>query len=362
MGQLKGILLLMILFSLSCKEKEIDPLGPSARQKALRSIGYDLIVPSFITLQTASNKLLLETMKYRANPTDHQQLIVLKDAWLNCMIACKHARVFRFAPRELEVTFASLNEPPDTAAIDALLLRTESQKIDSTLISALIRGYKGLVAYEYVLFGNSKGDNHLIIKQFENYDQGIRRLDYLLSIAKVLHASSNRIVQKWSIGGDGYVREFVQADGPGTNGSVGLLYEALDWQIDLVRAERIGKPLGVFDNSKPQPNHVDGKWSNYSKFLLEADIDAITVTYKGAYPDRSSFYALVQSGGARVGKTSLAADIDSKLLQISAMLNEITGPIDVMIAESPERINKLYEELEALSRLFKSDVPVTLGL
>lgn len=356
-----GIFLLMIL--VSCKEKEVEPLSLSDRQKALRSIGYELIVPAFVTLQTTSNKLVIETLKYRGNPTDHQQLDDLRTAWLNCMIACKQSRVFRFAPRELEGSFGSLYEIPDTTGIEALLARTDGKKIDSTLIDVLVGGYKGLVAYEYALFGASKGDNQLIIKQFEDHDLGIRRLDYLLSVAKVLHASANRIVQKWSIGGDGYVNEFVLDDGPGVNGSIGIFYQALDWQLDLVRSERLGRPLGIFDDNHPQLNKVDGRWSNLSKFLLEADIYAFINPYLGlTVPDNNGMHRLVYAGGAIVGKANLSAEIDNKILRIIEILKEITDPVDLMIAERPEPVIKLFEEIESLSVSFKTDVPVALGL
>lgn len=361
MKPLTSILLLMIL--VSCREKEIEPLSLSERQKALRSIGYELIVPAFVTLQTTSNKLLIETRKYRGNPADQQQLEDLKAAWLNCMIACKQARVFRFAPRELEVSFGSLYEIPDTTGIEALLARTDGKKIDSTLIDVLVGGYKGLVAYEYALFGASKGDNQLIIKQFEDHDLGIRRLDYLLSVANVLYAAANRIVQKWSMGGDGYVNEFVLDDGLGVNGSMGVFYQALDRQLDLVRSERLGKPLGIFNDNQPQLNKVDGRWSNYSKFLLEADIYAFINAYWGlTVPDNNGIHTLVYAGGAKVGKANLSAEIDNTILRISEILTEITDPVDHMIAERPEPVFKLYEEIETLSGLFKTEVPLALGL
>jgi hypothetical protein len=184
-----------------------------------------------------------------------------------------------------------------------------------------------------------------------------------------VHRSANAIIQKWSIGGDGYVKDFVQADGPGAGGSVGALYEALDRQIELVRSTRLGTPLGVLDNNVAQLNKVDGRWSNYSKFLLEADIEAIVDLYGGQFDhpdgmgfDDSRLQSLIASGGANVGKVNLSAEMDSKLFRLLEILNDVTGPIDVMIAERPEPIHKLYQEVESLSRLYKSDVKVALGL
>ncbi|GAA4440535.1 hypothetical protein GCM10023091_24310 [Ravibacter arvi] len=342
----------------------MEPISISDRRKALAAIGYNVITPSYVDFQNSVNGLIAETAAFADNTTDHRKLNRLKEVWLQCAISWKRISLFESNPANSQFIFDGIYGTPDTLEVKKILNNIE-QNIDSSYIQGLNPNCKGIQTYEYLLFGQSKGDNATILELFADEIHGRRRSDYLLSLSKSLKYYADRGIYKWSAGGEDYVNKFIQADGAGSDGSISVLVNQMERHISLIKSERVGRPLGINNGGQPQVNALDGKWSNKCAELLLGEMDAILAVYLGhkvGSVNYTGLNLLVNIVSANSNNPSLSSEIENHIDSVYSKTLSISTPFDRALFSDRESVNELYQELETLEGLIKNDMKQALGL
>lgn len=353
------------LLILSCrKPEEVDPISLSDRQRVLNSIGSNVITAGFLQFQMDALGLKINAEQFINDPVSHQKLNNLKSAWIRCALTWKRASLFAFGPVDAQFILEGIYSPPDVAGIENLI-SNGSTVIDSSYVSGLGSGYKGILAIEYLIYRNSKGNSSEIIDSFTVHSNGGRRLAYLKALVASLQHYSNQTLIRWSRGGENYVQTFILSDGNDQNSSIGILVGRMGQLASEVRTERVGRPNGLFNNGIPQPDALDGKLSDESLALLSGEIDAIQSAFLGfrnASTNAVGVNHLLNIVANSTSRESLGLVISNQIDTVYARIRSIKTPMSHALVSNQFLITDLYKEIEILDKLINNEMREALKL
>lgn len=348
------VTLLLIGLTLSCKKDPyVDPINLSDRQRVLNSLGNDVIIASFLDFQLSIAGLKSKTKIFNEDPVSHGKLNDLKYAWLECALAWKRASLFTFGPIDSLVVLNGIYSSPDTIAISRII-SDHSITIDSAYVQGLGRGLTGVLAFEYLLYGSSGGDNNKIIRSFTVEGSQGRKLAYLMALADALQYYSDMAMIRWSRGAENYVQQFIDSDGSDKESSLGVVVHRMAELAALIRKERVGRPYGVFNNGIPQPGTLDGRFSDQSFAMLRAEIDGLNAAYTGIRTGSINAVGigmLVNIVTNSSGSEPIGPAIEDQLLLIYRKIDSFTTPFSEALVSERDLVGELYDEVEKLENL-----------
>lgn len=240
---MKRLLICFIIVAMvGCRKKEDpNPLRLSDRQLTLAAIGQNTATVGLVDFQTSVNNLGTSIRSYANDPGNSNKLYQLRTLYLWTALTWKQVATFTFGPIDQPFVLTNVYGPIDPSAIEGAVSK-KGNVIDSTYMSTLQPGYKGLVAIEYLIFGTDKLDNKEVIAAFSNEDG--QRVEYLRAMGSDLQKNADQMAVAWSRGGRGYVDEFASATGDDRNSSLGLLVDGVVRQLARLKEESVGLPMG----------------------------------------------------------------------------------------------------------------------
>ena len=351
------IISLVVMFVACSRKEDVKPVSRSDRKIVLQSLGDNVILGTFLELQTLMYSLEARSKSYFVEPTQAMQLLQLQNEWRTASLGWKRASFFTFSPLDEGKLTAGFFTQPDTAAIELAISQTNFE-IDSTYIANAPGNCKGLLATEYLIFGSN---NAAVINSFTSKN-GKRRLAYLEALTKNLLHPANSMMYKWSKGGEGHVTSFIASDGNDDQSSVTIIASQLVRSIARIKNERIGLPMG-YTSGIPRTDFIEGRFSGHSLALIRAELEGIQSAFTGRGPMQKTngLNYLLDLRQEKSGGKLLSAEIEDQFSKIYMHIKSMDIPLKEAIVKKREDVQTLYDLLNKLEQIVRTDVVKNLN-
>ena len=362
MGMIALVGLIGLVIGCSSSDSPTDPINGTDRVAMLTNVGNNLIIPSFKAFETNTAALKSAAAAYSADVTNEQKLTQLQAAWLTTASSWKRASLFSQGPIENGfLIFGIYNPTINTSGIEKAISQTATP-INNTYIESLGAPLKGIPAIEYLIF--NKGDNASILNNYKGVNGGARTA-YLQALCENLELQATKVLSQWSPDGGNYIKDFIAADGRDINSSFGILSNKMIDLIYTIKDERLGAPIGKRNSSTPQPDLVDGPYSNESLALMKAELMSLEYTFSGknlSGSDGAGFDDILDKVGAKSGDELLSAKIKGQFAVIYLKLNALNKPLSTAVVSDAAAVSALYDEVKRLQVLMEVDMINNLGV
>lgn len=209
---------------------------------------------------------------------------------------------------------------------------------------------QGLSAYEYVLFDKAVS--------LEDNATKARYCPLLIAIGEHQQQLAAQILEQWKAA-DGMAAQLSKFPNE-------RYADAAEAIADLVRVQvtaldglkkKLGAPLGRQTKGHPQPFQAEAWRSDATLISIEASISGAQRLWAGA--DDNGLRQLLGSDQAEI-----ATRIDQAYTAVAGELNSLEQPFSALIAEQAgrDRLNALYERIDALHRLHQGPLAAALGI
>lgn len=351
---MKYFVCLFVVLLLACsKEKQPEPISVSDREFALQGIGNAAIIRSFLDLQNSVNALNEFAISYQYDSTNTQKLLALRKEWVNSAVAWKVSAIFLQGKFSTDVSSSNLYTQANAADIEDII-SSNVPGFDQTYMQSLAETSTGLAAIEYLIYGTNRGNPESVISAF----RGSRRGAFLRGLCLDLKQRSDQLLYQWSIGGNGYLNQFMALSGPERSSSIGLLTDNMISTISKIKDERLGAPLGV-NQGTVRPALVESKYSGQSAALLIAELKSVQQLFLAKRTNgvgAKAIYWLLDQAGARSADMALSAAIEAQFIDAFQKLDLIKTPLEQAVLTNPEQVMAVYEAVGKLQNLIENEV------
>ncbi len=333
----------------------------SGPDSVLINIGNNIILPSYQSLATTVNSLDSGITDFNSSP-DAAKLANLQTLFKNAYVAWESVSEFNgFGP-------ASTNQPL-LSSID--LFPVATVKVDSNIIAGsytvnIISNAtaKGFPALDYLLFGG--GSNTLA--NYTTDAHAANRKQYLAAVSADIKTEVNAVVTAWSATGGNYIHTFTTGTGNSVSSSLGLLINSVDQDLEILKNDRLGIPLGKQPPGTTLPilpTEVEAYYSGISAQLALAQLKAIQGIYTGTSANGGATMGLdnyVVKANAKYNGGSLSDTVKANFATAVTELQAIPDPLSATIQSNAGPSDVLYAECQKLVVLMKTDMPSSLGV
>jgi predicted lipoprotein len=354
------------LIGLSCKKSATtgNNNNNGAQDSILLNIGNNIILPSYQNYAIAVNSLDSSITDFNQDPTGTKLLNVqalLKSAYIAWQSVSEYNG---FGP-------ASINIPP----VSGLNLFPASTTVINNNINAIgtstinINSFanqtaKGFPALDYLLFGT---DNVTLLTDFTTDANAANRKQYLALVSADIKTETNATVTAWAANGGNYINTFVTSSGNSVSGSLGLLLNSFDQDLEILKNYRLGAPLGLVFTTTTSPTQVEAYYSGISAQLALTQLRGLQSIYlgTGVYGNGLGLTTYLTSSKA-VYSTYTGVSLDSTIKSEIALditdLEGVADPLSATIQTSPAVATDAFNKTQQLVVLLKTDMPSLLGV
>lgn len=341
------------------KEDEITPEDSFDKSGMLANIGDNLIIPAYATLKVSIDSLQLSSNLFVSNPT-FTTLTDLQTKFLQAYKNYEGCSTFEFGPAENEYFRTNFNIFP----CDTLQINNKIANADYTFAAASDLDAKGLPALDYLLYGSNQ-DNNLVLVKFTTDVNASNAKTYLTALINELKTKCDAVNNGWSATGGNYISTFKNNTGSDVGGSIGMLVNQLNYDLELLKNAQVGIPLGKKTLGVAQPTKVEALYSTQSLMLVTALLKSIENIYLGRNASNSDGLGLddyLGHIGTQYGSGSLNDAIKNKFNLAKNKLSLIPGTLSNAVISNVSTVDAAYIELQQLVILLKVDMPSALGV
>lgn len=311
------------------------------------------IIPAYNTLAEKTLALQGAANSFRESSTE-AKLQILRIAWKEAALSWQNASHFNFGPAGEEGLRKGLVEEIGTFPVAV-------SKIESSVgtgqwnTSDFNRDARGLLAIEYLLYGENKNNTQIIATFASNPKRG----EFLLALTEDVHKRVSAVQNAWPA----YQVEFVKNAGTDVGSSTSMLYNDFVRSYEALKNFKVGVPLGKrAGQTKTEPQLAEAYYSGNSLELLRVHFNAVeNLWYGRATVNGPGFKTYLES---TVGGKELVASTEAQLKAVKQALAAVpsTPSMAEQIKTSPATLGTLHTELQKLTRFFKSDMSSLLGI
>jgi uncharacterized protein len=300
-------------------------------------------------------------------------------AWREAMKSWQRAELFRFGPA------ASSIEPGGADLRDEIYAwpltgrcRIDEQTVDRTYAEAtfpdtLITG-RTMDALDYLLFyegldngcGSTSAINALgTWAELSEAQLRQRKDEYALAVIEDVVARTEALVTAWSPNGGDFMGDITSAgEGGSTYPDVQAAANAISHGLFYLEKEvkdlKIGRPVGLtMCEMATCPAALESQYALASTSHLVENLAAFRLAFTGCgMPDGAGFDDwLTEAGADELRIRMLAA-----LAETEALVATFDQPLQVVLAEEPERLAELHATLKGVTDLLKTEFVSVLNL
>jgi uncharacterized protein len=333
--------------------------GPSTeydRQLMLDNYADNLIKPGYTAFRNKTEAMESAVNAFVAAPSA-ATLSTVRAAYQNAYLAWQDVSVFEFGPADVQMLRTNLNIYP-----------TASQKIENNIAAGTYNlqaagniDAKGFPAIDYLLY--SAASDAAVVDQYVSAANAANRKKYLQDITVLIRQHVVAVHTSWT--SENYAATFKTLKGTAAGSAVGYLVNQLNLDIDLTKRAKVGIPSGRFTAGTPLPEKVEAYYSRTSLELIKRAIQAEKAVFVGRAADGTDGPGLddyldhvkAPHGGGKLSD-AIKAQFDAAL----AAANAINGTLVDAVSERSPAVLKLYDELQKLIVLTKTDMPSALGV
>lgn len=329
------------------------------RDDMLQNLSANVMYAAYVDFANQAKDLDLAAQAFVGEPSS-LNFDQLRLAFQQTTLAYKNAEMFNIGTIDTlrldnQVHFWPIRQN----TIQAALLDTTP--IDASYMENLGVGGKGLGTLEYLLYATKA--NQAPLTWLSNPDAP-RRLDFLRGVTLDLATQADRMLSIWSPDGENLVNALADAtDGTEAYGSfreaLSEIVNQLVYDLEFVRNNKVGKPLGVDSGGTPQPDLVEFPYAHFSHNALRANLQACLALFAGDLngndgPGLSEYLTFLES--------DLGPQIVAQMRLSIQQLDAIQGDLATASQQRSDNLQQLYDTLNELVLTTKVDMASTMGV
>lgn len=331
-----------------------------SRQEMLDNIANNIILPIHQGFLDQTVALQEATAAFEDDPT-LETLSLLQQAWHDTSNAWEKVTLFEMGRR----TFVYHSQIDNNSAvftdmIEDQILPDENILLDVDYLDGRGSSLKGLRTLEYLIFG-AENIPEDVLASYTTMPYAERRMQYLSAAVDLLNVSAQKIWDIWSLDGENYVADFVEADdGSSVQESISMLSNLMLSELEYVVQMNVGIALGG-NAGEVNIAYATSPYSGYSIEQSISLIEALQQTFNGDSEDGSGL-------GFDDYLNFLDANYEDGLLsdaintQMTIFLDSLRNLDQSTLLEDTDQIQAVYGEGIRLLSLMKVDMAAHLGI
>lgn len=347
---------LALLSSCGSDNEDSSPDNDYDRQTMVANYADNLIVPAYSNFNSKTEAMATAINTFVASPTA-ENLATARMAYQQAYLAWQDVSVYEFGPADEQMLRSSLNTYPTTTS------QIENNIASGTYDLQQTANYsaKGFPALDYLLYG--AGTDAAVVEQYTSGTNAANRKKYLQDVTNLVKQRTEAVYNGWTSGD--YATTFKNSPGTAVGSAVGNLVNSLNSDIDITKRYKVGTPAGQFTAGAALPDKVEAYYSRTSLDLLKRNIQAEKAIFMGMTPSGTNGPGLddyLDHINARHNGTLLSDAIEAQFDAALAAANAVQGPLSEAVTTQQQAVNKVYDELQKLIVLTKTDMPAALGV
>lgn len=345
--------LFAMLAMTACNEDSESP-EQFDRGKFLAYSADEKIIPAYEVLSGELSQLENAADAFIQN-TDALTLQSLQQQWIKTHLSWQSAMIYNFGPAGADGLDRNLLEEISTFPVNRNGIE-EKIALGEPGMNDFQRDTRGLLAVEYLVFGNEKNDE--ILNDFQDNN----RKNYLLSVVSNSKKRVDEVLNEWK---SGYREEFVTNDGTDAGSSTSLLYNEFVKSFEVMKNFKLGIPLGLrAGQTQVEPTMVEAYYSGQSLPLIRANFEAFADFWYGDESGSADSYGFKYYLQNVEGGTSLISATEEQIASIRSQLDlqDYDTPLAIQIESGNQNLVNLHTEIQKLTRFFKSDLSSLIGI
>ena len=340
----------------SCTDPDNKPKTEYDRSAMLANYADNLILPGYQLFKTEVDQMNTAMSAFTANPTV-ATLATARKEYLDAYKAWQDVSVYEFGPADAQTLRSNLNIYPTTTS-----------KIESNITSGnynlqLTENFsaKGFPAIDYLLY--NKSSDAEVVAFYTSDANAAKRKKYLQDITALVKQVVDATHSAWTTGN--YAQTFKTSAGTAVGSAVSNIVNGLNSDIDITKRYKVGVPSGRFSVGTPEPQKAEALYSQSSLELLKRNVQAEKAIFQGMTAAGTNGPGLddyLDHVGAKYNNGTLSAAIVAQFDAALAAINALQNPISQAVNSNPQGVSKVYEELQKLIVLTKTDMPAALGV
>ena len=296
---------------------------------------------------------LVETVQHHCAATvqaQEQSLVQVKAQWQATMLAWQRIQWVRFGPIATNNDDWKLQFWPDKKNLVARKVQeilNQKQPITQKHIAEASVVIQGLSALEYLIYEPAVQRSHC---------------ELLVAVAENVNVVSASLKTQWQSDGP-FVTQWIQlsqteraANLP--NQAVGEVFDGLLAQMERIKLDKLGGPLGLKNRTKKPNGYFAESWrSGTSLNNIKANVAAFRLIVEG---QGVGLVALLKHNH----QSDLAHQLLQQVIQIQDTLATINVPLNKAVLDETNRkqVEALHNEFGALNSLLKNKVAPALNV
>jgi len=320
------------------------------REALLENLGANVIIPSYESYREGVIALKQRSIEFTQVP-NAQTLQTLREQFKSSYLLWQKCSFYEFGPAaEISLKSSTNSFPADV------------QKINTNISSGIYdlnmpinRTAIGFPAIDYLIYGNDKTDNQLII---DFVDEPFRRA-YLNDLVLQMEDNIEFVVDEWNPNGNNYLEGFIVKSGTDANSSPSLLYNAFSSHLETnTKDGKIGIPMGILPGGLQAPDDTEAFYSQISVPYMSENTEAMKQFFLGDYNGNSGlgFDDWLDARSARYEDRLLSNVIGDQFDLSISSISEINDPFSITLIENPLKANEAFNNLQLLSDLIQTNV------
>lgn len=341
---------------LFCKKKKDDPKeepeDPFDKQGMLVNYADNVILPNYTDFKKSLDSLIASYNDF-VNTESLADFQNAKQWLLETNLKYQRIDLFEFGPAENVVVRMNLNVFPT----DSVQIKSNISSGTYDLESIANLDAKGFPALDYLFYGNNATEQAM----HQLFVGNTNRKQYVVNVLSNMHSKITSVITQWG----SYKNTFINSLGTDVGSSIGFMVNQINFELDYLKNEKIGIPLGKKTLGVPVPDKCEAYYSSKSVEYAYETLLMIENAYLGrsqsgvngkGFDDYVLHLNLQHNGG------SLHTAIENQFAIAKTKLAAIPNPLSTQVVSNASQVDAAYIELVKLLVLLKTDMPSGLGV
>lgn len=347
---------LALLSSCDSDSNDTKPGSDYDRDAMVANYTDNLIIPAYDNLKAKTDAMHSAVTAFVAAPTQ-ATLGTARTAYLQAYTAWQQASAFEFGPASEQLLRTDLNTYPASAQEIEAAISAGNYELRAGANPDAV----GFPALDYLLYNATSAEAQL--EKYTSAEDAAKRKQYLQAVSAKVQQLVAATHNGWTA--NGYAASFKQAKGTAVGSAIGSIVNELNQDIDITKRYKVGFPAGKFTSGTAQPQLAEAYYSQHSLELLKETIKAEKAVFMGMSasgtngPGLDDYLDHVQ---APYENGLLSDAIEQQFDAALAAANAVQEPLTQAVTTQPQAVMKVYDELQKLIVLTKTDMPSALGV
>jgi uncharacterized protein len=325
------------------------------RKAMLTNYADNLIVPGYQRLTETTTEMKTAAAAFAAAPSA-ATLVTVRQKYQLAYLTWQELSMYEFGPADEQMLRSNLNVFPTNATQIENNISAGTYDLQASANLAA----KGFPALDYLLYGQATEAE--VVAKYTTAATAANRKRYLQDVTNLVVQQAQNTYNAWT---QNYSTTFKQSEGTAVGSAIGNLVNQLNFDIDITKRYKVGIPAGKFTAGTARPTEAEAYYSRTSLALLLQNLRAEKALFLGMAADGTNGIGLddyLNHVNAKKGDMLLSDAIVQQFNLAIAAAEAINAPIDQAVTTNQAAVNKLYDELQKLIVLTKTDMPSKLGV